>query len=89
MTKHIYKYRLRLELYAQVEMFEGAKIIHFGNQYEEPTIWAEVDIDKSVVIRELRIVGTGQSLPVEEKLSYIGTAIFTGGTFVWHLYEVL
>ncbi len=88
MTKVVFKYRLALKPIQEVTMPKGARILHFGNQYEFLTIWAEVDSDAPFVQRYFQIVATGGHFP-EPEYNYIGTATFNGGNHVWHLYEEL
>lgn len=88
MARTVFKYRLGLRPKQEVTMPEGARILHFENQNEFLTIWAEVDPDAPFVQRYFQIVATGGHFP-EPEYSYIGTAIFNGGSYVWHLYEEL
>ncbi len=85
MAKKIYKYSLSLEAHQEIMLPNGAKVLRFMNQYEVPTIWAEVDPDEPTLPRLFHIVGTGHDMPTQE-LTYIGTALFRGGALVWHLY---
>ena len=89
MPKRIHKYQLTLEESQEVVLPKGAKVLCFANQFEVPTIWAEVDPSEQTVSRAFRIIGAGHELLPVQGLSYIGTATFRGGTYVWHLYELL
>ncbi len=88
MTQVIYKYPLALTPAQSIYLPEGAKILHFGNQNEIPTLWVEVDPDAAVELRYFRMVGTGHKSPTDIMSVYIGTASFNSGYLVWHLYEV-
>ncbi len=85
--KTIYKYSLDLSRGQQIEMPGRARILHFGNQKEVPTIWVEVWPEYCEHSRSFTIVGTGQEVPTDSE--YIGSALFGNGSFVWHLYEEL
>lgn len=89
MAKTIYKYPVSLEAGVDIVMPNGAKVLYFGNQHETPTLWAEVDPFKPSEVRRFWIVGTGHVTPENTKEAYVGTALFSGGALVWHLYEVL
>jgi len=93
MNKTIFKYELEATIHLQsIVMPKGAKILHFGNQRDQLTIWAEVDESEIVLeTRLFQVLDTVVSQLLEErKLSYIGTALFhKSGVFVWHLYEAL
>jgi hypothetical protein len=88
MTQVIFKYPLSLTPAQSIYLPVGAKILHFGNQGEIPTLWVEVDPDAPIELRYFHVVGTGHELPTNTKSVYIGTALFEGGVYVWHLYEV-
>jgi len=51
-------------------------------------IWAEVDTDELLAPRHFRIVGTGNQMP-DDCGRFVGTVITHGGTYVWHVYELL
>ena len=91
MNKTIYKYELAVDAFTQtIIMPKGAKILHFGNQNNALMIWAEVDPSWVEETRFFRVLATGaNNYPEDQKLSYVGTALFYDGAFVWHLYEVL
>ncbi len=83
-----YNYGLGPKPQQEITLPEGARILHFGNQHEFLTIWAEVDLDALPVKRHFQIVATGGNFP-EPEYHYIGTALMAGGNYVWHLYEEL
>ncbi len=89
MAKKIYKYSLSLEAHQEVLLPKGAKILCFVNQYEAPVIWAEVDPDEPALLRLFHIVGAGHEVPPQQELTYVGTALFRGGSLVLHLYEAV
>lgn len=52
-------------------------------------VWMEVpDTSAPTERRSFRFFGTGFGLQGEEDLTYLGTALFLGGAFVLHVYEV-
>ncbi len=89
MTEVIFKYTLGDARATTVLMPEGAEILHYGNQYGVMTIWAKVNPNNPVGTRKFLILGTGDALPEFTLVEYIGTAQFSEGRLVWHLYEIL
>jgi len=83
--KTIYKYRVPMPGPADIRMPQGAIVLSFQTQNGAPFIWALVDEDEPVAVKELRMYGTGH--PVEDvgSLKFIGTT--QQGPFVWHLFE--
>lgn len=68
-----------------------SRFLAFANQREVPTIWLDVpDVppspDDRVIQRRFEISGTGGAVPAGGL--YRGTALFSAGALVWHLYEV-
>lgn len=68
-------------------MPEDAQILHFGNQYDRPTIWVSVDPSRLPQPRVFLTFGTGHEIPEDPLYKYIGTATFKEGMYIWHLYE--
>ena len=87
MSRKVYKYQLPLQEELKIPMPMGAKVLHFANQNEIPTIWVEVDTDEQDRAKTFFIVGTGHDIPTGKTVVYIGSALFAGGNLVWHLYE--
>lgn len=94
--KTIYKYVLEVTDFQEVEMPEGATILHVGTQpapYGKPVpreqlcLWAEVDSEKQLVPRRIRVFGTGHDMVHEHELRYIGTTDMHNHALVWHVYE--
>ena len=83
--KTIYKYIVRPELVLP----SGAIILKLGVQDNNPCIWAEVDTDNSLEVRNFRVLGTGWSLEDfdKENLEYLDTVFID--KFVWHVYEYI
>lgn len=71
----------------EVEMPEGAKVLHVGTQYNQTCLWAHVNPDRGAVNRKFHVYGTGHQMhiPVGE---YLGTTQTHEGAFVWHVYDV-
>jgi len=84
----IYKYPLQIADEQAVMLPIGAKILSFANQFETPVIWALVDTDvDETELNEFNMFGTGHEIPRMTPLTYIGSAQFQGGEFVWHLFR--
>jgi hypothetical protein len=83
-TKVIWKYPVELRERQSIPMPEGAEILRFDAQGEQPMLWALVDPQKPPEPRHLRLAGTGHPIS-ENGLKYIGSCF--QGPFVWHLFE--
>lgn len=68
----------------RLQMPSGAHVVRFALQDDVPTLWAEVDTERSLRPRRFQIFGTGQ--PLARGAQYVGTWDFP--PFVWHIYEV-
>lgn len=69
----------------EVTMPEGAQIVQFARQGDEPTVWALVDSDNPPEARRFRIFGTGH--PLARGCRHVGT--YGEGPFVWHVFEMI
>ena len=81
--KTIHKYVLT-DSVNKVSTFERAKFIHVANQREQITVWAEVNTLGHERMVTLHIVGTGGEVPAGGR--HIGSALLTGGDYVFHVY---
>lgn len=77
--KRIYKYKLDVE----TQMPQGSKIIRFGDQGGSLHVWAEVDTEKPLEVRNFWIAPTGVNIP--DGWEWIATC--EQGPFIWHLCE--
>lgn len=67
---------------------EGARLLHCAEQAEAICLWFEVRPgERATRQRSFRIFGTGDA-SIDDHLSYVGTALLSGGSFVFHVYEV-
>jgi len=67
----------------EVEMPQGAEIIHFDAHRESPTIWAMVDPYAPAERRAFSVFGTGHAIPPGAR--YVGT--YHAAPFVWHVFD--
>lgn len=86
MTPTIFKYPLRTIDFQNVAMPTGARILCCQNQHGDITLWAEVDADAKHEMRTFAVVGTGNPMPTNVGLRYIGSVQQL--PFMWHVYEV-
>lgn len=88
MTVAVWKYPIQLGGHTRHLMPEGAKVIFAATQYNQPCIWAEVDVDAPKVGRTFFTFGTGWEIPDQEKLGrYVGSFLIDNGQLVQHCYE--
>lgn len=91
--KSIWKFPLAVdENIQQILMPADAKILTVALQNNTPTIWAEVEPERSRLPRRFCIYATGQlfSEPENFEREYIGTFQIVGliGTLVGHVFEL-
>ena len=82
--KTIWKFPIPVQdIIYRVMMPEGAEVLHFDVQNDQPTIWARVDPARSLVPHTFRLAGTGHLLNNAGR--HLGTCFH--GPLVWHLFE--
>lgn len=89
-SKTIYKYSCSLEFLSDEIAFDMPRhhtVLHVANQYETLCIWALVDPNFEAVTARFRIAGTGHVIDDWDEWEYRGTALFQGGTLVFHVFE--
>ena len=84
--KMIWKFPFELNGDVEIQMPEGALVIHVGEQYWRPCIWAIVETANPLTTRRFRLIGTGNSLSGVNDEQYIGTVVRL--TDVLHIFEV-
>ena len=70
----------------EIQLPEGARIIHVGMRGESPCLWAMVNTKVPMKLRRFRVFGTGHPIPELSHDQFIGTVF--QGCFVWHIFEV-
>lgn len=84
--KVVHKYQLGLSDRQEVEMPEGAEIVHAAEHQGSICLWAVVDPDAQTESRRFVVVGTGQEVGDGwAEHEFVGTAMV--GEFVWHVFE--
>lgn len=84
----IYRYVLKAVDVQDIEMSEGAQVIHVAAQFENICLWAVVDITRPIVKRRIGVIPTGMDF-ISEGTQYLGTAMLQGGNLVFHIFEKL
>lgn len=72
-----------------IQMPMASRILSVAMQHGNMCLWAQVNPDVDKEFRLIRLFGTGQNIPSDRKLIYIGTILAQDGLFVWHVYEEL
>lgn len=83
--KTIWKYPLEITDEQVVAMPNDAEILTVQMQGSELCLWAVVEDTNPKEPRTICIIGTGNPMPDERFLIYIGTAQM--GPLVWHVFE--
>ena len=86
MGKAVWKFRLAVIDSLELEMPEGATILHVHEQNTAICLWALVDPNAPTVARKFTIYGTGHPVP-DAHGAYVGTAHMMDGQLVFHLFE--
>ena len=67
-----------------------AKPVHVENQYGQICLWVELDpYDNNKIGRHFKTFSTGHIIDdfADMEISYVGTALMEGGSYVVHVYE--
>jgi hypothetical protein len=85
--KHaIYKYPLKLERFQLLPMPMNVRMLCIQMQRGVPTLWAQCEVDESVMYRKIRCYPTGvNDGPIVGQ--YIGTVQQLDGDLIWHYYD--
>lgn len=82
----VFKYKLpAIDTTVQVELPEGAKVLHVADQGGSPHLWALVNPDAPTETHYFRVAATGAD--VARELEYVGTAVCFNGALLWHVFE--
>lgn len=81
----VYKYPIQVTDEFDLQLPQGAEILHVAAQNYKPYLWALVDPDQPIEKRRFAVRGTGH--PVDEHLQHLGTFLLADDTFVGHLFE--
>lgn len=83
MAHSIWKFALPMQ--GDLTMPKGARILSVQMQNGQPHLWALVDPKAPLVMRNIRVYGTGWD--VEETGTFIGTFMTEGGQYVFHVFD--
>ena len=81
--RRVFKYPLTNQRDGVLAIHRDAVIRHVHAQGDAICLWAEIDDQRALEMREFVVVGTGHE--VSSDLAYVGTAHMP--PFVWHVYE--
>ncbi len=87
--KAVWKFPLAVETHQSVRMPQGAELLSLQVQHEVPCIWALVDEDADLVVRDFLTFGTGHTNihPRTPGSDFVGTYQISGGDLVFHVFE--
>jgi len=78
----VYKYVLDTVDIQELEMPQGAGLLHVAMQYGKLCLWARIIPDSRTVKRRFRVAGTGHP---DVRGRYLGTIL---GQLVWHVFDL-
>lgn len=89
--KMVYKYPV--SNYLTHEMPKGAKVLHVHEQNGDICLWALVDVPKPPQNpewerRKFIALATGDKIPDDWTVEYVGTVHMHGGALVFHVFEI-
>lgn len=87
--KTVWKFPIPTDDIVNIEMPQGAKVLHVDEQHGTPTMWALVDPNRKTTIRTFRFAGTGHPIDDGHADKFIGTFLLRGGSLVFHIFEIL
>lgn len=90
--KTIYKYDFPILPFIAIELPEGARILTIRTQFSKVMLWAVVDTDKPMEVRQFVNVPTGKGFPEGldfDKLRWQSTLHLEGGKLVIHVFELM
>lgn len=83
--KTIWKFPFSIEEFIGLRMPANATLLHVDVQNGTPCLWAVVNPDEPMVLRNLRVIATGQAFAVDYDDEHVAT--FQSGQFVWHVFD--
>jgi hypothetical protein len=84
----IHKFQLSIDDHISVAMPEECHILKLDTQRGAPCLWALVDDADPKVVRHFAWRGTGHDCSGLKATQHIGTVQLSGGSLVFHLFEV-
>lgn len=88
-THAIWKFALEHTDQQFVQLPRGAKILSAQVQRERICLWALCDPEGETAARDIRMFGTGHSVPDWDSLTFIDTVQLMGGNLVLHVFELV
>jgi hypothetical protein len=87
--KTIWKYEIKADDVTQLALPLGAEPLSVQEQRGNAYLWVKVDPNQRVhETRTFRLVGTGHPFD-DSGMKFLGTFQLTGGSLVFHLFEVV
>jgi len=82
----IYKYPFSISNAFTLGLPRGAQILSVQVQDAQPVLWAMVDTEEVVQLREFRVFGTGQPMPDLPRVDFLATIQMD--FLCWHIFVV-
>jgi len=83
----VWKFPIPVNDVVTIRMPRGAKVLHVGDQFGTPTMWALVDPLQPNENREFRFAGTGHPIEGHHIGAFVGTFFMREGGLVFHIFE--
>ena len=86
-VKIIHKYTLNITKEQMIEMPKGAHFLSAQMQRGKLCVWAIVERGKLNYMESFVVLGTGQPVPEDQELEFLGTVQEFDGKLVWHIFR--
>jgi hypothetical protein len=87
-VKIIYKYPIKVYDEQAIRMPQSAELLSVQCQAGWPCVWAMVDTDEPMVLRDFGLVATGEPCERIRAGKHVGTFQMRDGTLVFHLFDL-
>ena len=81
----VFKYILVLGDFISVKMHVDAELLHVGVQHDQICVWARVDKNRPLTLRQFRVAGTGHP---DARGNHVGSVMLQRGGLVFHVFDL-
>lgn len=82
----IHKFEIKIGSFC-LSLEKEAKVLTVATQNGRPYMWVLRDTEKECIERRFHLFGTGDQIPKELELEFLGTFLLDEDMFVFHLFE--
>jgi hypothetical protein len=86
MSRTIWRFPIPAKSEFELELPQGARVVHVGCKDDAPDMWVLLDKDAEPELRGFLVLATGERVP-DRSRDYLGTFFTDDGQLVWHLFD--